>query len=41
MSNNEALELLLEVIDGYEHSWLEIDRAKTILQELIEKESVK
>ena len=38
MTYNEALEILLETIDGYEHDWLEIDTAKIKLQELIKKE---
>ena len=38
MTPMEALELLLEVIDGYEHSWEEVNRAKEILKGFITKE---
>ena len=38
MTPMEALELLLEVIDGYEHSWSEVNRAKLILQKIIKEE---
>jgi hypothetical protein len=34
----QALEILLETIDGYDHSWEEVNRAKELLQNYIKEE---
>ncbi len=34
----EALEILLETIDGYDHSWEEVNRAKELLQKKLKEE---
>jgi len=34
---NDALETLLEKIDGYDITWLEVHEAKLLLQELIKE----
>ena len=46
MTNNEALEILLEEIDGefitgVSHTWDEINEAKLQLQKLIQKEELR
>ena len=35
MSPEEALQVLLEKIDGYEYTWSEIDIAKQVLTDFI------
>jgi hypothetical protein len=33
----QALEILLETIDGYDHSWEEVNRAKLIVRNRLEE----